>query len=668
MLQRKVRLLFAVFIMISGQAASQNLLQATYEVPHTMPLLTFLDSLERQQPTRFFYLEKWLKPISLQKTSEQSLNAILSSALRETEINFVSLGSHSVIFFKDPSGDIAREETISLAKGRNKTVERISFGSQENFKPGRKLVLRGEVVDENSFDPVPGVTVYLHELDLGFITDALGRYEIVIPGGEYLITHSSMNYQEKIVNLIVYEDAELTVILEDEPNQLDEVVISDQSIINRRIGQSVLDMSEFKRSPAFLGEPDLIKQIQLKSGVTTTSEASSGFHVRGGGVDQNLVLYDGTPIFNTAHALGFFTAFNAESIRGATFYKGGIPAEFGGRTSSVLNIVSKEGDYKKWHGKAGLGLVASDLMVGGPVKKDTSSILIGFRSSYSDWMLDLLKTRFNGISQGSIRFYDGSLKYSHKINPSTKISFSAYTSEDRFSLASDTLNQWQNLAASVILDRTINPNFFVTGTLSFGRYQYDVTDQDPATAFTLRYGITYPAVKIDFNHNTLFHKKSFGFHSTYYSFSPGDLQPSSDESSVAGALMPNETAVESAFYISDIFNYTDVLQLEGGLRVSLFNRVGPGEVFQYAPDKPLETENTINSTVYGRGDLMKTYVGFEPRFSLNYILNLQSSLKAGFNRIHQYVHLILILLRSHPWIYGKPAILILSRREPTRSR
>lgn len=630
----------AALLLVSAPAFSQGILNNKYQVAKTTSLVSFLDSLEQDDNAHFFYLDDWLKPIVVEKTNRRPLVEILRDATSGTDINYVSLGTYAVIFFKDPAGDIQRQHTIARAEGRNRSVEKLTFGSWDNYRVGKKLVFKAKVVDENTLAPVPGVTVYFHELNANLTTDANGEYELVLPGGEYLITHSAMNYQEKIVHLQLYDDAETDIILQDEPSQLQEVVISDQSIINRRIGQSVLNMAELRKAPSFLGEADIIKQIQLKSGVTTTSEASAGFHVRGGGVDQNLVLYDGTPIFNTAHALGFFNAFNADVIRAATFYKGGIPAEYGGRTSSVLNIISREGDYRKWHGKAGVGLVSSDIVLGGPLKKDTSSLMLSARSSYSDWMLDLLKTRFKGISQGSIQFYDASIKYTYKIDASNKISFSSYTSRDRFSLASDTLNQWQNLTASVLYERTISQQLFATATLAIGGYSYNVHDSDPATAFDLDYGMTYPSLKIDLNRNSSLHNQSFGFQTTYYSFHPGDLESRSAESSARTTHMPVERAIESALYFSDNFHYTDRIQIEAGVRLSTYNRLGPGEVYRYRAGEPLEPQNTIDSTWYGAGDVMKTFVRPEPRLSVNYILDLQSSIKLGFNRIYQYVHLI----------------------------
>ncbi|HET9054449.1 MAG TPA: TonB-dependent receptor, partial [Cyclobacteriaceae bacterium] len=217
---------------------------------------------------------------------------------------------------------------------------------------------------------------------------------------------------------------------------------------------------------------------------------------------------------------------------------------------------------------------------------------------------------------------------------------SSYTSRDRFSLASDTLNQWQNATASVLYERTISEQLFATATLAFGRYSYDVTDDDPATAFDLHYGITYPSLKIDLNRNSLFHNQTFGFQTTYYVFKPGDLESRSPESAAVTTHMPAEKAFESAFYFSDNFQYTDRLQIEAGLRLSIFNRIGPGRVYHYLAEEPLEPQNIIDSTMYGSGDVMKTFVRPEPRLSLNYIIDLQSSFKLGFNRIYQYVHLI----------------------------
>ncbi len=620
---------------------AQRAAEREYRINQTIPLLVFLDSLEQHHPIRFFCLEEWLRPHTIKPDpATRTLGAILKNTLEESNIDFVFLNEYAVLFFKDATRDIERQHFINRAIRENRDITKLQFGTSTRYLPGTKLTLKGTLRDESSKDPIVGATVFINELNYGVSTSAEGAFELVLPGNDYLLELRSLNYETKIINVSLYENAQATITLAMEPTMLKEITISDQFIVNRRVGQTTLDMSDLKRAPAFLGEADLIKQIQTQSGVTTASEASSGFNVRGGGVDQNLVLYDGVAIFNTAHALGFFTAFNSDAIRSASFYKGGVPAEFGGRASSVLDISSKEGNYKKWSAGGGIGLVSSTLQVEGPIKKDTSSLFISARSTYSDWILDLLETKYADIQNGSVFFYDGSLKYTHKLNKKSKIIFSSYTSQDKFKLSNDTLYQWQNLAFSLKYDHNIRQNLSYTAGLSFGRYNYTVQDTDAPTAFDLNYRITYPSVKLDFNRTGTIHKQTFGLQSTYYGFSPGNLKPTSPESSVKSLRMRDENAIETSLYASNEFRMSEKLNLELGLRLTMFNRIGPGVTYLYEAGTPIETRNIVDSTVYGVGEFMKTYFGPEPRLTLQYTINTQSSFKFGYNRLYQYVHLI----------------------------
>jgi hypothetical protein len=398
-------------------------------------------------------------------------------------------------------------------------------------------------------------------------------------------------------------------------------------------------MIDLSRSPSFLGEMDVIKTLQLQTGISTVSEVSTGFNVRGGGVDQNLVLYDGVPIFNTSHALGFFSAFNAEAIKETSFYKGGIPAEYGGRVSSVLSMTSKEGDYQNWHGNFGVGFVSSNLTLGGPIKKDSSSLILSLRSTYSDWILNFLQDGYKNIEQSSVSFYDGSMKYAQRLKNGGKLMVSAYKSSDKFQLATDSTSQWHNLALGVRYDNVFSNNYYYSLGLYAGKYSYQVSEDDPATAFNLGYSVFYPSLKFDVNRDGQ-HKQSFGFQSTFYNFKPGDLNPTSDQSNSRSITMPDERSVESAIYFSDAFTWKERFHLDAGLRLSMYNRVGSGLVYNYEEGSPLEAKNVIDSTEYGSGEIMKTYGGVEPRLSIRYTIGRQSSIKLSYNRIYQYIHLV----------------------------
>lgn len=639
---KRILLFYLLFLLAVSAAHAQDILDSTFQQPTPDQALTeFLSSVEQKSTIRFYYLDEWLEPFRMTESADRvSLRTTLGTLLEGSGVDFVVLYNYAVVFLKDPAHSQQRDALIKKATAERKKIDRVTVGNKNAYQPGKRVTIQGVVTDEDNKSPLAGVTIYVHELNRGLATDAAGKFNLVLPAGEYLFTLRSVNYEEKVLNVMAYGNGELKVQMIIEPTLLEEIVISDQNILNTGIGQSKLKLTELQRAPSFLGEADVIKQIQMQSGVTTASEAAQGFNVRGGSTDQNLVLFDGTPIFNTSHALGFFTAFNSDALQESAFYKGSVPAEFGGRTSSVLNITSKEGDFNKWHGKGGLGLVSSELVLDGPIKKDTSALAFSVRSSYSDWILNQLETRYRGISQGSIFFYDANIKYAHKFNKHSKLTVSGYTSMDRFSIANDTVNQWQNIAATVRYDKTVNDAWFYTAALHWGQYGYEVSEDDPVQAFNLNFGVIYPSLKIDVNRNGILHKQSFGFHSTYYQFKPGTIAPTAEESQIRPSSIPRENAIESALYFNDSYNWRSNVQIEAGLRLSIYNRLGAGNVYHYQPDLPREPEYTTDTTSYSAGQFIKTYIRPEPRLAANITLDLQSALKIGYNRMHQYVHLI----------------------------
>jgi hypothetical protein len=309
---------------------------------------------------------------------------------------------------------------------------------------------------------------------------------------------------------------------------LEEVVIQDLSareITTSGIGTTQLSMREVKRAPAMLGEVDLIKQIQTLPGVTTTGEAASGYNVRGGSVDQNLILYDGLPVFNSSHVFGFFSAFNAEAIRDVTFYRGGIPAEFGGRISSVLDIRSKEGDRERWGISGGIGIISSNLMVHGPIIKDKTTIAASFRTTYSDWLINTIQSNYVDLRNSSVTFYDGAAKLTHMFSPKTKLTLSGYISHDQFKLNGDSVYRWDTHMGSLRLDHQFNDKLSGSVMAGYGDYSYDVFDKNPNSGFELTYKITYPQVKADLNLKLEKHKLGFGMQGVFYAFNPGTFSP-----------------------------------------------------------------------------------------------------------------------------------------------
>jgi hypothetical protein len=632
-----VTLFFLVFITGKPQTILDSLV---VDARQGELLIDFLGKLEQKHPVRFFFMDEWLSSYSVDSVHfGQTVHHMLQDMLRGSEIEVSVMYGYAVVFVKDPLGMETREELLRTAVASKKDIESRTIGTAVRGKRKDRVWLRGIVRAEDSGLPMSGVAISANGKEVT-TTDASGRYAITLAGNEHVIIYSFFGCSDKVIDLKIYSDGELSVVLEEVPVVLEEVEVSEQAVVNRRISQTTLKAESMKRATTFLGEVDIIKQIQSQPGVTTVGEVASGFNVRGGGVDQNLVLYDGVPIFNTSHALGFFTAFNAHAINQVSFYRGGIPAQYGGRVSSVLDISSKDGPGDKWGASGGIGIISSYLTVGGPIRPDTTAVIASVRGSYSDWMLDAVKSNYQDVQNSAMSFYDASLKITHKASSKSKLTFSGYTSSDQFSLTNDTIYAMRNVAASLRLDRSISDKLFGSIALSFGRYDYTMREKEPATAFDLKYSITYPSLNLDFNYEGTQHKLSFGLHNTWYDFAPGSLTPTAAESNARGISMPHERSLETAFYLGDAIYWRDNILVEGGLRVSMYNRFGSGTTYSYTQDEPLETRNITGSKTYGSGEVMKTYAGLEPRLSLRYTLNAAASVKLGYNRMYQYMHLI----------------------------
>ncbi len=388
-------------------------------------LIQYFQALEKQYPIRFYFIDNWIDKIVFKKNFEdKTLRDGLSELFEGTDLAWVEINKHMVVLIKDPSQALRRSKIVNTAVQEQKKIDRLIIGKPEGQQPTRQVTLMGRVVDAKMNLAMPGVSVYANDLQLGTTTNSNGAYELHLPSGPHILTFSHINFDDRVADLEIYENGKLDIILEEVPTLLQEVVVSDQNrrdFLSKNLGLTQLNIASIKKAPSMLGEADIIKQIQTLPGVTTVGEAASGFNVRGGSVDQNLILYDGLPVFNTSHVFGFFSSFNAEAVRDADFYKGGIPAEFGGRTSSVLDIRSKEGSYDKWHGNAGIGIVSCNFLLQGPIVKDKTSIVASIRTTYSDWMINIMRSNYINLNNSKVSFYDGSAKLTHLFSERTNL-------------------------------------------------------------------------------------------------------------------------------------------------------------------------------------------------------------------------------------------------------
>jgi hypothetical protein len=605
-------------------------------------LPSFFEEIEKKSAARFFFLPEWIDSITLQENYQgKTLQEALDNVFVGTGLSYVTMGPHDMVIIKDPTLAILRKKAIELAVRQQKKIEPYSFG-----EPGKSnathVRITGRVIDAKTKEPMPRANIQVSD-NQNATTDDQGRYHLSLTPGAYALNFSFLNYEDKFIDLSAYGDGEIVLEMEEVPIMLAEVVFQDRTpreMTTKSIGLTQLTIKDIKRAPPTLGEVDIIKQVQTLPGVTTVGEAASGFNVRGGSVDQNLILYDGMPVFNSSHVFGFFSAFNAEAVRDVSFYRGGIPSEYGGRASSVLDIKSKDGDNKKWNGNAGIGMITSNLMVNGPIQKDKTTISASARSTYSDWLIHSVKTDYADLSHSSVFFYDATLKLTHLFSDRTKVSFTGYSSKDSFRLTGDSTYQWTNLLGSAKLDHQFSSKLGSEFALGISSYGYSVKNDDYATALELSYRITTSGFKAGFHYQEGNHKVNFGWQILHYQFEPGTLKPASAGSNAKYLSMDKQYSIENAFYVGNNYTVNDRLSLDAGLRIPTFISFGPATVNVYQSGVPRDPATVVDSLQFNHGQIIKTYFGLEPRLSFRWMTSPTSSVKLGYNRIYQYLHLV----------------------------
>lgn len=515
-----------------------------------------------------------------------------------------------------------------------------------NIFSQEKFTLSGTVSETETGETLIGVNVIIPELQSGAITNEYGFYSITLPTGEYEVYYSSLGFATKKTTVVLSENITKNLSLSTDTEELDEIVVkADVEKLNIRKPQmsvNTLSANTIKKIPVVLGEADVIKAITLLPGVTNAGEGASGFNVRGGAADQNLILLDEATLYNSSHLFGFFSVFNPDAIKNLTLYKGGIPARYGGRVSSVLDIYQKDGSKKKFRATGGIGLVASRLLLEGPIIKDKASFLVGGRSSYAHLFLPLFD------NDNKAYFYDLNTKLSYNLNPKNKLFLSGYFGRDVFSINDTFSNTFGNATLNLRWNHLFSEKLFSNFSLIYSDYYYGL--ELKFVDFQFDSGITNYNLKYDLTHyiseNIELH---YGLNSIYYKFNPGDVKPTGDDSGINAFKLTDKYALENAIYLDAEVELTDKLAAQGGLRVSTFNRLGQAELNIYQDDNPIiynqeldiyQKATPIGTESSSRSKTIKSFANLEPRLALAYQLDETSSVKASYNRMTQYIHLI----------------------------
>ena len=514
------------------------------------------------------------------------------------------------------------------------------------FFAQEKITLSGTITDANSNETLIGVNIIFPELQTGTNTNEYGFYSISLPEGTYKMQISYLGYTTISETISFSEDKTVNYQLSESTESLDEIVIKQDverlNIKKPQMSVNALSINTIRQMPVVLGEVDVIKSITLLPGVTNAGEGSSGFNVRGGAVDQNLILLDEATIFNSSHLFGFFSVFNPDAIKDIKLYKGGIPAKYGGRVSSVLDIYQKDGNSNEFHMNGGIGIVSSRLLAEGPLKKGKGSFLFGGRSSYAHLFLPLFD--IDNIAY----FYDLNTKLSYRINDKNSVFLSGYFGRDVFNISDSFENTYGNTVVNFRWNHLFTDRLFSNMSLIYSDYYYGLNLN--FVEFDWDSGIQNFNFKYDLkNYVSTNFKLEYGLNSIYYKFNPGDIKPSTSSSGINEFKLTDKYAFENAVYIDAEHQVSNVLALSYGLRISSFLRLGQDELNRYENDNPLifnedlqiyEKAEPIGTDSFTRSDVIKSFANLEPRFSLAYQLNENSSIKASYNRLSQYLHLL----------------------------
>lgn len=538
--------------------------------------------------------------------------------------------------------DTVRDFHTELTRQRQEASENRLYevGPRTNTLKGNAIV-SGVVRNGKTGEPLINASVFISSAHAA-VTDAYGQYSLTVPTGKHTLTIMAIGMKDTRLPLMVYGDGKFNIDIAEQVITLKEVVVSAQkssNVMQVQMGVERLSVENIRRVPSLFGEADVLRVITTLPGVKTVGEASTGFNVRGGSADQNLILFNDATIYNPSHFFGMFSAFNPELVKDIELYKSSIPARLGGRLASVLDINSREGNKKTITGSAGIGAITSRINLEGPITKDRTSFIFGGRSTYANWLLDLLPDEYKN-SRAS--FQDINLGISHQVDSFNTIYLNGYFSNDRFSLNSDTTYGYSNRNVNIKWKKSFTNKLTGIFVAGFDEYQYKViSEENKVNAFRLQFKVQQLFAKANFTYyRNQQHSFDFGAGALRYGLDPGSFTPSGSESQVMPEKVEREQGLESHLYLSHRFNPSNKISFNTGLRYVVYNFLGPKTVSYYAPGLPRSEDNVTDVKEYASGKFIKTYHAPEFRFSVRYALTNTFSVKAGYNSMRQYIHML----------------------------
>jgi len=617
--------------------------------------------LENASDYTFYYQKDWFDNTLISGEYNSDIETIIKELFKETSINYlimdhkIILTNNSIIYNNLPDNyfNVLKKDNKEVSKDIKAPVfqkiyinddDEITSIGKENKNSSRKTFkVSGYVKDYATKKPVQDLVIFVQGNSINTVTNKKGYYSISLPSGLNVLITKSLSYENTKKKVIVFGDGLLDFDILESAEVLDEVLIKsnrDDNIKKTVVGVTRIDIEEIKNVPLIFGERDILKVATTMPGIKTAGEGALGYNVRGGKVDQNLILFDNAVMYNPSHVFGVFSAINPFATGSVDIYKGSIPSEFGGRLSSVIDISTKEANTQKFSGEGSIGPITGNITIETPIIQDKAAILLGARTTYSDWILKTISEK--SIKNSKASFYDGILKYNHKINDNNNLKVTGYYSSDNFSISSDSIYNYSNRLTSLEWDHSFNDKSNAIFQLVNSEYKFNIKyDGIFNRNFDFGYSINETQFKLIMKYlHSKKHKFKYGFGSKLYLINPGKIKPIGSESLIESKVVEKERGLESAVFISDLYEVNSKLSFDIGLRYSNYLSLGEGTQNLYNPELPKSSESIIETKHFGKNEVIKNYGGAEVRLSGRYFLSPNLSVKASYNNTLQYIHLL----------------------------
>ncbi len=662
---QKIFILSILVLLLGVEARSQQQPVVVNADFNNLPLEEFINRSTSRLNLHFYYQPDSLPAITIRFSNPpQPLIDVLRQNLKMYHV-MVSMDKQGNVFLVKHEGintklpanffSFSQKKAADSLKNVAQEQDRYLKTQKEYFskthvvgtrKAGVRITnatVSGRVLSFTDSVPLVGATIYVEDMETGTATDDEGRYSLTMPKGLHTLIVRNVGYEEAGFKVRVLSSGKLDLYLFKKVFLMEAVEIrsdANHNVKSTQMGVEKITLKEMKEIPVVLGERDVIKVALLLPGVQTIGEGSSGFNVRGSPADQNLFYIGDVPVYNTSHLFGFFSAFNPDAVSEFTLYKSSIPAHYGGRLSSIFEITPVQGNMQKFSARGGISPITARLLVEGPVIKDKLTYMAGFRSTYSDWVLNFVTVPEIKDSRGN--FGDAIVNLAYNLNDNNQLKLFSYYSYDRINLASKVDNSYENTGASASWFHTFNSNHSFDLSLAYSKYSFKENNFDyMLTAYSLDYELQHYQATLDFTLKPAGkHTVKYGASSILYKLDNGQYLPYNTASLVVPEDLGSEQGLESAIFLSDEWKISPLLTIYGGLRYNYYMKLGPEDVFQYQANSPKIQENIIDTLHFGNNEPVKTYGGLDVRLSAKYLLTPDLSVKASYNNLHQYIFML----------------------------